>query len=32
MEFGVLGQLEAWREGERLALGPIKQGRCWPSF
>ena len=25
MEFGVLGQLEAWREGERLALGPIKQ-------
>src|SRR6476660_6738370 len=25
MEFGVLGQLEAWRLGERLALGPIKQ-------
>ena len=25
MEFCVLGQLEAWRDGERLALGQIKQ-------
>jgi DNA-binding SARP family transcriptional activator len=25
MEFSVLGKLEAWRDGERLALGPIKQ-------
>ena len=25
MEFRVLGQLEAWRDGERLPLGSMKQ-------